>query len=432
VSAEEPEPVPGSDSTRFRRLTIDLTPLRTSRDFRLLWSGLLVSVLGHQLAIVAVFVQVTQLTGSAAAVGVTGLVGVASLAAGSLLGASVLDRWDRRRLLIVAQVGDMGGSALLLAGAVAGRPPLVVIYVGVALEAAFSSIDAPTRSAIAPRLVGHELIPSVQALNQILWNGSALLGPALGGILVANAGVGWVYAIDLVTYVVMLVVALRIRPVPPETGDHVQTGWSAIKEGFAYVRSSRLLQSTFAIDLVAMIFGMPRALFTFLAVSQFHRGPEVVGLLFAAPAVGAVLGALTSGWTRRVRRQGDAVLLAVVGWGLAIAAFGLVRNLTAALVLLAVAGWADLISAIFRGTILQLSVPDRLRGRMSGIHLLVVAGGPRLGDFEAGFVAQAVNPTFSVVTGGLACVLGAAVVTAAYPALRRYRMPGPPSDRVRE
>jgi MFS family permease len=195
-----------------------------------------------------------------------------------------------------------------------------------------------------------------------------------------------------------------------------------VREGFAYVRRTRLIQSTFAIDLVAMIFGMPRALFTFLAVEQFGRGVGIVGLLFSAPAVGAMLGALTSGWTRPVRRQGRAVVIAVSVWGAAIAGFGLVGDrLWLALVMLAIAGWADVISAIFRGTILQLSVPDRLRGRLSGIHILVVTGGPRLGDFEAGLVARLVSPTFSVVSGGLACIVGAGAVALAYPELRRQR-----------
>lgn len=421
MSAEPPEPPLGGPRWRLRTLAIDLSPFRASRDFRLLWSGLLVSEIGQQFSVVGVFVQVTAITGSAAAVGVTGLVWITALVVGSLAWAPVLDRWDRRRLLIIAQVGFMAGSALLLGGALMDDPPLILIYAGIAVIASFSAIDGPTRSAIAPRLVGLELIPSVQALNQILWNGTALVGPALAGLVVARFGVKWAYGIDLVTYLAMLTAALRIRPVPPEVGDHAPTGWAAVKEGIAYVRSSKLLQSTFAVDLVAMVFGMPRALFTFLAVSQFHRGPAVVGLLFAAPAVGAVVGALTSGWTRHVRRHGNAVLLAVVTWGAAIAAFGLVRNLVLALAMLAIAGWADVISAIFRSTILQMGVPDRLRGRISGIHILVVTGGPRLGDLEAGLVAQTFSPVLSVVSGGLACIAGAAVVAVAFPALRRYR-----------
>jgi hypothetical protein len=232
------------------------------------------------------------------------------------------------------------------------------------------------------------------------------------------------YFIDLVTYLAMLAAALLIQRMPPERREDIEepVGWAAVREGFAYLKTSRLIQSTFVIDLIAMIFGLPRALFTFLAATRFHENAAAVGLLFSAPAVGALLGALSSGWTRRVRRQGDAVIVAVAGWGVAIVLFGLSRsNLTFALVMLAIAGWSDVISAIFRSTILQVTAPDRLRGRLSGIHILVVTGGPRLGDFEAGLVAAWFTPTISVVSGGLACIVGAGIVAGAYPELRRYR-----------
>ncbi|HEV8564999.1 MAG TPA: MFS transporter [Actinomycetota bacterium] len=412
---------PGKAS-RLRRLAIDLAPLRVSRQFRLVWVGLLVSSSGSQFTVVAVFVQVTRLTGSEAAVGLTGLVWLAGLVVGSIAGGTVLDSWDRRRLLIVAQLVIAVGVATLLAGSIAGDPPIGVIYAGLAVMAAASAIDGPTRSAMTPRLVGPELIPSAQALNQVIWNGAGIFGPALAGITIQRFGVTLAYAIDLVSVGMMLLAALALHPMPPEERERNQTGLRAVREGFAYVRASRLLQSTFAIDLVAMVFGMPRALFTFLAVEQFGRGVEIIGLLFSAPAVGALLGALTSGWTRSVRRQGQAVAVAVAAWGAAIAGFGLVGDrLWLALVMLALAGWADVISAIFRSTILQLSVPDRLRGRLSGIHSLVVTGGPRLGDFEAGLVARLVSPGFSVVSGGIACILGAGVVALAYPELRRHR-----------
>ena len=419
---------PRGNGTRrgLGRFAIDVSPLRTSRDFRLLWSGLFVSEVGWQFSLVGVFIQVTALTGSEAAVGLSGLVYLAGLVAGSLVGASVLDRWDRRRLLLLAQFGFIAGTAILLASALLGTPPLTMIYSGVAVIAAFSALDSPTRSAMTPRLVGNELIPSAQALNQVAWNGTALLGPALAGIVIQHTGVAWAYGIDLATYVVMVGAAWRIKPMPPEPADdgtETSVGWAAVREGFGYVRRSRLLQATFAIDLVAMIFGLPRALFTFLAVDQFGRGPELVGVLFTAPAVGALLGAVTSGWTRHVRRQGEAVVIAVALWGVAIVGFGLVGDrLWLALVCLAAAGWADVISAIFRSTILQVTVPDHLRGRLSGIHILVVTGGPRLGDLEAGLVAQAVSPTFSVVSGGLACIVGAWLVALAYPELPRYRV----------
>jgi MFS family permease len=409
-----------------RRLAIDLTPLRVSRQFRLVWVGLLVSSSGSQFTVVAVFVQVTRLTGSAAAVGLTGLVWLAGLVVGSIAGGVILDAWDRRRSLIMAQLVIAAGVATLLAGSIAGDPPIGVIYAGLAVMAAASAIDGPTRSAMTPRLVGAELIPSAQALNQVIWNGAGIFGPALAGIAIQRFGVTLAYGIDLGSVGVMLLAALALHPMPPEEREGNEVGLRAVREGFAYVRRSRLLQSTFAIDLVAMIFGMPRALFTFLALEQFGRGVGLVGLLFSAPAVGALLGALTSGWTRSVHRQGQAVVIAVAAWGAAIAGFGLVGDrLWLALVMLALAGWTDVISAIFRSTILQLSVPDRLRGRLSGIHILVVTGGPRLGDFEAGLVARLVSPGFSVVSGGVACIVGAGAVALAYPELRRQRADRP-------
>jgi MFS family permease len=409
---------------RLRRIAIDLTPLRVSRDFRLVWAGLLVSSIGSQFTVVGVFVQITRLTGSEAAVGLTGLAWIAGLVVGSLGGAAVLDAWDRRRLLLMAQLGIAAGIATLLVITLLGNPSVWAIYAGLAIMAAFSAIDSPTRSAMTPRLVGAELVPSAQALNQVVWNASALFGPALAGILIAHVGVAWAYAIDLTSVLTMSLAVFALRPMQPEGTDENQTGLRAIREGFAYVRTNRLLQSTFVIDLIAMIFGMPRALFTFLAVEQFGRGPEVVGLLFAAPAVGALIGALASGWTRRLLHQGGSVVIAVAVWGAAIAAFGAVGDrLFLALLLLAVAGWADVISAILRSTILQVTVPDRLRGRLSGIHILVVTGGPRLGDLEAGLVAAAVSPTFSVISGGLACIAGAGLVALRYPELRRYHAP---------
>ncbi len=407
---------------RLRRLTIDLTPLRVSRDFRLVWFGLLITSAGSQFTLVAVFVQVKDLTGSAAAVGGTGLAYVVGLVAGTLAGGAVLDAWDRRRLLMFAQVGLASGSTILLGSALAGEPPLWLIYGGLAVLAAGSAIDGPTRSAMTPRLLGAPLMPAAQALNQVVWNTAALLGPALAGLVVARWGVTIAYAVDLASIACMFVAASLLHPMPPLAGDHRDTGLSAIREGFSFARRDRLIMSTFIIDLIAMIFGLPRALFPFLIVEQFHRSPETIGLLFAAPAVGALLGAITSGWTGRIRRQGLAVIVSVAAWGVAIAAFGWSGTwLWFGLAMLAVAGWADVISAIFRVTILQTAAPDRLRGRLFGIHILVVTGGPRLGDFEAGLVARLVTPTFSVVSGGIACVIGAGLVALAYPELRLAR-----------
>ncbi len=410
----------------IRRLLLDLTPLRVSRDFRLLWTGQFVSELGYQFARIAIYVQVYALTGSAAAVGFTGLTGLVALFAGTLVGASFIDATDRRRILLVTQVGMATAAGILLAGALAGHPPLVLIYGANALTAFVGAIEDPARSAMTPRLVGTELIPSALTLNQVLWQTVSVVGPAVAGVVIGVFGFAAAYAVDLVTYGALFAAAWMMRPMPPEPGAGPSAGWPAVKEGFAYVRSNRVIASTFVIDLVAMIFGMPAALFPILAVTQFGRGPEIVGLLFAAPSAGALIGAVTGGWVKHVDRQGLAVIWAVTAWGAAIAAFGLVgAHLWWALFFLSIAGGADVISAIFRSTITQVTTPDRLRGRLSGIFILVVTGGPRLGDFEAGMMATIFTPTISVVSGGLACILGAGLVALGYPELRRYRSATP-------
>lgn len=408
---------------KVRRLLLDLTPLRVSRDYRLLWLGDLVSETGFQVALVALYVQVYRLTGSAAAVGAIGLVQIVPLAVSSIAGSSIVDAIDRRKILLVAQVAYAAASGVLLFTAVTDRPPIWIIYGATALLAGIGGIAVPTHSAAIAQLVGRRHLASAMTLGQVLWNGTALVGPAIGGVIVERLGLAWAYGIDVVTYAGAFVAALLIRPIPPVTdGDgRAATGWRAIREGYSYVRGRRVLQSTFAIDLVAMIFGMPRALFPVLAVTQFHRGPAVVGLLFAAPAVGALFGALTAGWIRHVRHQGKAVALAVVVWGAGIVAFGTAgSNLPLALLFLAIAGGADMVSAALRSTILQSSVPDSLRGRVSAIHILVVVGGPRLGDAEAGFVAQLLSPGFSVVSGGLLCIVGAGLLAWVVPEFRRY------------
>jgi MFS family permease len=408
----------------LRRIAVDTTPLRVSRDYRRLWLGLLASTFGSQFTIVATYVQVFELTESTAAVGLLGLVGFVALVVGTLAGSTFLDALDRRKILIGAQLGYLVSSGILFAGALAGDPPIGLLYVAVAGIAATSAIDGPTRNAMTPRLIPFEQLPAAAALNQLTWNGAGLIGPALAGIVVAaggDSGYAWAYGIDLVSIFLLLAASFAVRPMPPAVGERVAAGWRAVREGFAFLRGRQVLQSTFVIDIIAMVFGMPRALFPVLALTQFHEGTEVVGLLFAAPAVGAFIGAATTGWVGRVRHQGLAVIWAVVVWGAGITAFGLVgSNLWLGLFFLAVAGAADVISAVFRNTILQVTVPEHLRGRLFGIHILVVTGGPRLGDLEAGLVAQAFSPMASVVSGGLLCIVGAGLVAWRVPAFRRY------------
>ena len=418
--------VDGERPSLVRRIAVDTTPLRVSRDYRRLWFGLLASTFGSQFTIVATYLQVYELTESTAAVGFLGAVGLVGLVAGTLAGSTFLDAFDRRKILIASQVGYLASSGLLFFGALQGDPPVGLIYVAVAGIAATSAIDSPTRSAITPRLLEPGLLPAAAALNQVLWNGAGLIGPALAGLVVSAWGFSWAYAIDLISIGLLLLSSVLIRPLPPAEGERATVGWRAVREGFAFLRGRKVLQSTFVIDIIAMVFGMPRALFPVLALTQFDQGPEVVGLLFAAPAVGAFIGAATTGWVGRIERQGLAVIWAVVVWGAGIAAFGLVdSNLWLALFFLAVAGAADVISAVFRNTILQVTVPEHLRGRLFGIHILVVTGGPRLGDLEAGLVAAAFGPAFSVVSGGLLCIAGTGLVAWRVPAFRRYHAGDP-------
>jgi len=410
-------------SGRLRRIAIDVTPLRVSHDFRLLWTGSLISALGSQFVRVGLYIQVYALTASPAQVGLLGVSALVGNVAGTFVGGSFIDAHDRRLVLVWTQIGHVAVSGWLVAGAIGGHPPLLLLHVANLLTWGLGAIDGAARQAATPRLVGAELMPSAVALNQVLWQTTGIVGPALAGVLIARTSPTSAYAVDLVSYLGLLFAAIAIRPLPPLPSPDGErpVGVRAIRDGLRYVGHHRLIRSTFVIDLIAMIFGMPAALFPVLAVQQFHRGPEVVGLLFAAPAVGALAQLLVAGSVTRIRRQGQAVIWSVAGWGAAIAAFGSVgAHLAWALLFLAIAGAADVVSAIFRSTILQVSIPDALRGRLGGIFLLVVSGGPRIGDLEAGLVAAAVSPTFSVVSGGLACIVGAVACAVRYPELRGY------------
>jgi MFS family permease len=413
---------------RVRRLTIDITPLRASRDFRLLWTGEMLSQVGSQITLVALFVQIYALTKSSAAVGAVGLVQLLPMVVVSLGFGPQIDVRDRRKILLGAQIGLMSASTLLLVGARMDHPPLALLYSAAALNAAFTSISMPTRSAMTPNLVSRELLAPAAALNQVMWNGAGVVGPALGGIVVHSYGLSWAYGIDVASYVVAVAFVLMLRPQRPIRDPEVEpeSGLTAVLAGVRYLKGRRVLQSTFSIDVVAMVFGMPRVLFPALAVERFHS-TESVGYMFSAVAAGAVIGALTSGWVSRIHRQGLAILVAVAVWGTAIAAFGLVGgHLWVALAFLAIAGAADVVSAVFRNTIQQTTIPDELRGRLAAFNIFVVAGGPRLGDFEGGVVASIFSPAVSVVSGGALCLVGVVAIAAAVPRFATWRVGDPP------
>ena len=401
------------------RLLVDLTPLRVSRDYRLLFIGSGVSYLGRQLTVVAIPFQIFTITGSSLAVGMVGLVTLLPLVTLSLAGGAIADAVDRRKLLIITQVLSAATSAGLALNAMSSSPRLWPIYVLAALSAGLAGVDLPARSATIPRLVGHELYPSAAALGQIQFQIGQVAGPALAGVIISQVNLAAAYWIDVVSFGAAVVALVFIAPQPPEGGG-TRASLASVREGLRYVKGRRLLVGTFLIDIDAMVFGMPRALFPALGTGFFGGGAAAVGLLYAAPGAGALVGALFTGWVGRVRRQGRAVIVAVLVWGAAIAAFGLVPWLPLALFMLALAGAADVVSAVFRNTILQLSVPDGLRGRLSSVHIAVVTGGPQLGDAEAGAVAALTSPRFSVVSGGLACIVGVLVLLRLVPELARY------------
>ena len=389
----------------WRHLVIDLTPLRRSRDLRRLTAGQLFSVLGAQLTTVAVPYQVYTLTNSSLDVGLASLAQLLPLIAGGLLGGSLADATDRRRLLLVCQLITAMCSVGLAVNADLG-PALWPLFVLPAAAAGFSAATEAGLSAIVPNLVGRSEVTSANAMFQALFQLGLVAGPAIAGLLLAGVGVRFIYWIDAACLAAAILAAFLIGPQPPQGTSH-PAGLRSIAAGFGYLRGRQVLQGAYLLDINAMVFGMPRALFPALASTVFGGGARTLGLLYAAPGAGALVGALTTGWVRRVRRQGRTVIVAVIVWGAAITGFGLTHRLPAALALLAVAGFADVISAVFRSTIIQLSVPDALRGRLMGVQMAVVTGGPRIGDAESGAVAAAFGTTASVVSGGLACIAGA-------------------------
>lgn len=414
-----------SDRRPGSRFIVDITPLRESPRFRRLFLGQLLAVLGRQLTVVAVPYQVFVLTDSTLAVGSLGIVQFVPLMAVSLVGGALADSVDRRKLLVVSQLLLAATAIGLALNAASPDPAVWPLFVLSGVNAGLSAIDNPTRMASIPSLLRRALLPAGFALNQTMAQVANAVGPAIAGLLIASISLTATYLIEAVAFVAAAVTMAGIGSLRPEGGGR-PVSLASIGEGLRYLRGERLIQSTFIIDLNAMVFGMPRALFPALGTGLFAGDAVTVGLLYAAPGVGALLAALTSGWVGAVSRGGRVVVAAVVVWGVAIAIFGLIPFLPLALALLAAAGAADVISAVFRSTILQLTLPDALRGRLSAIHTAVVGGGPRLGDLESGAVAAWTSIRFSVVSGGVACVIGALAIARWIPELWNYRDTEPP------
>ncbi|GAA1827337.1 MFS transporter [Luedemannella flava] len=421
---------------RARHLGMDLTPLRTCRDFRLVFVGSGVSSLGSFITYITIPFQVAELTDSPVMVGLLGLVELVPLLFMAFIGGALADFLDRRRLIIYGELAFTLLTAVLLVNAQRDEPHLWVLFVVAGVTTAIDGIQRPAMDSIIPRLVPPEQLAAAGALNSARMNIASLGGPALAGVLLASVGSTWIYAIDLATFAVSLACLAFVRAVPPPPAAE-RPSLRSVVTGLRYAKSRPELLGTYLVDINAMFFGMPQALYPFVAKNL--GGPAVLGLLYAAPSAGALLATLTSRWTGRVHRHGLMVVLAAAAWGLAIVGFGVAAFgpdaltlgllgdrdgysgiLWLALLFLVLAGAADMISGVFRSVIWNQTIPDRLRGRLAGIEMLSYSIGPTLGNVESGVAARFAGTGGSIVLGGVLCVLGTGALAAALPAFVRY------------
>jgi MFS family permease len=414
--------------------TVDITPLRRHRDFRLLYIGRLVSFFGTMITVVAFPYQVYQLTHSVLLVGFLGVLEFAAILLLAMWGGAMADAADRRSMVLLTEAGLMAGSLILAGNAALANPQVWVLFAIAVIGGGLDAIQRPSLDAMLPRLVDRDELAAAAALNSLRSTLGQILGPALGGVLLAAIGLPLTYMVDVATFVVGLACLWLMRAVPPPVNAE-RPSFRRVIEGLRYARSRPELIGTYAVDIIAMFFGMPMALFP--AIAQGLGGPGVLGMLYAAPAVGSFLFSATSGWTSQVHRHGMGVIVAAIAWGLAIIGFGFAPGLIAALVFLAIAGAADMMSGVFRSVIWNQTIPDSLRGRLASIEMLSYTSGPALGNFEAGLVASLTSVRVSIVSGGILCVIGCVVCALALPAFRnydarRYHAPDPGPGAVKQ
>lgn len=409
--------MPSSPLTWFRGLALDLGPLRRHRELRLLFGGGVVSLLGSMVTSVAVPYQVYRLTGSSLMVGVIGLVDIVAIVSVAFFAGALADAVDRRRMVRISEALLMLTSAGLFVNSLLPHPGLVAIFALDFLLAGADALQRPSLDALVPRLVQRDELAATQAIDNLLSTSATLAGPAIGGVLIAASGLGAAYGLDLVTFVVSLSALSRMQAVPPPP-DAERPSWARVKEGLRYAASRQELMGTYLVDLAAMFFGMPLALFPALSVKL--GGPAVLGILYATPAAGSLLASVTSGWTKRVHRHGRAVMVAAMVWGAGIAGFAAAPRLWLALPALAIAGGADMISGVFRSLIWNITIPDSLRGRLASIELISYSSGPSLAGIESGVAVSLVGTRGSGISGGLLCIVSVGIITALLPGFWNY------------
>ncbi|MEU1704466.1 MFS transporter [Streptomyces sp. NPDC005706] len=400
-----------------KALLPDLAPWKASADFRRLWASGLISNFGSFLTFVALPVQLKELTGSAAAVGAIGAVELVPLIVFGLYGGALADALDKRRLIVWTEAGQGLLSAALLADALLPHPAVWPLYLIAALSSALVSVQRPALDSLLPRIVAHEHLPAAAALNSLRWTVGGVAGPAVAGVVVAYAGLGWAYAADLLTFAVSLLFVARLTP-SPASHEAARPDLRAIAEGARYAWSRKELLGTYAVDLAAMFLAMPLAVLPFLA-DELHA-EWALGLMYATFPLGALLVSVTSGWTSRVHRHGRMVVLSAALWGLAVAAAGVVHEVWLVLLLLTVAGGCDMVSGVFRGAMWNQTIPDELRGRLAGIELLSYSVGPQLGQVRSGGVAAWAGVRASVWSGGVLCVGAMGLLALCLPGLMTY------------
>jgi MFS family permease len=407
-----PDDPPASWRSRLTGLRMDLTPLGSSRDFRVLFGAGFVFYLGMMVGYVAVPFQLYSLTGSNFAVGAFGLVQLVPLVVAGLYGGALADRLDRRRVLVLTGVAQVVGTAVLLLNALAPRPSLPVIYgVGV-LMAVAQSLQSPSREALVPRTVRHAELPAAVALSSVGSQVGMLAGPALGGLLLASAGAAWAYGVTLAGFAGATVLFALLRPYPPLAEPSAAGTVREIRDGVVYAVRRPDLLGTYVVDLVAMFLAMPVVLFPALATEVLDR-PALLGLLYSAGTVGSLLATATSGWTARVHHHGRAVVLAAAAWGASVVLAGVTTVPALVLLGLVLAGAFDMVSGMFRATIWHQTIPDSHRGRLAGIEMLSYMLGPLGGEARAGLVADATSVRTAIVSGGVLCVAGVGATAAA-------------------
>ena len=406
-----------SKKPNLTRFFTDIRPLRESKDFRRLWFGQSISQLGQQMTAVTVAYQVYILTHSSFAVGLVGLYALVPLIAGGLYGGALVDAFDRRKVALVTAFGLWTCSGILVLQAALKLESVALLYVVVAAQSALFAINNPARQAILPRLLSPAFLPAANALTMASFNLGFSIGPLLGGLIIGWHGVVSAYVFDAVTFTAAIYALLRLPSIPPVGGPQRTPGLKSVAEGLRFLARAPNLRMTFIVDLCAMVLAQPRALFPALALTVYAGNASTLGLLQAAPAIGSLLAFLVSGWIGRVHRHGIAIAVAVIVYGGSVAgagfsAMGLPGMLWLGVVFLALSGSADMVSAAYRSTMLQSAAPDQLRGRLQGVFTVVVAGGPRLGDFLAGTIASLTDEETAMVIGGFACILGVILAVA--------------------